>query len=134
MDPFADYERIRSENKPFERQIKGEPFEFPGACPANVAMDFLNTVISTEGRVNVDFLALRAMVDLLGEKDVERLAAVTSFPEMKAIARGLFQHYGLLREEAPAPNRAARRTSRGSKKKSSNGSARLEQTSAASTS
>jgi hypothetical protein len=131
-DPFAEYERIKSESKPIEKEIGGQKFTFPGACPSGVALDFVATVFSTEARIDLEVLAIRSLVEILGEEETQRLTEATSFPELKAIAGGLFRHYGLLQDPA-APNRQARRA-RGSKKKSSNGSARSEQTSAATTS
>jgi hypothetical protein len=124
-DPFAEYERVKAESKPIEKTIGGQKFVFPGACPSQKALDFVAVVVRTGAKVDLEVLAIKTLVDIMGEEEAERLAEVTSFPELKAIAGGLFRYYGLITDppKGPAPNRAARRA-RGSRKTSSAGSAR----------
>lgn len=128
-NPFAHYDKIRSERKPIEKEIDGETFEFPGACPANIALEFVNMVANTE--VTPPAAAVMYLTRLIDEDQGKKLFEVTTIDELTAIATGIFEHYGLIQdaEEKPRPNRSTRRTSR---KSSSKGSARSGRTSASS--
>lgn len=130
-DPFEEFDAIEAETKPIEKTIKGEKFVFPGTVPADVAMEFMNAIIVNPD-VDLGLLATLSLSKIVSEEDLERLSKVTSLAGIDALARGLFQRYGLLEKKAEAnrPNRQTRRTSR---KKSSKGSAHSAQGSVVST-
>jgi hypothetical protein len=131
-NPFARYDKIRKERKPIEKEIDGEKFSFPGSCPADVAVEFVNLVTNTD--VGASAAAVMYLTKLIDEEQGKRLWSVTTVDELSAIAVGLFEHYGLIQDgESPRPNRATRRASSRkkstSRKNSSSGSARSGRTS-----
>lgn len=129
MDPFAEFDKVQAESKPLKKRIGDRDFEFPGACPADVALELLSLVRSNPG-VDPASIAITQMPKLLSEEELSELLKRVTWPSFEAIVGGLFTHYGLLSKEPQRPNRKARRAS---KTGSSESSARSEPTSDAST-
>lgn len=129
MDPFAEFDRVQAETKPLTKTIGNKDFTFPGACPADVALELLTLLMANPNSDPVS-VATTQIPRLIEEKDLTELLNRVTWPEFEALTKGLFTHYGLLSEETKGPNRQARRAS---KRASSKSSARSGQTSRGST-
>lgn len=123
-DPFGHYEKVRAERKPLKKTIEGEEFVFPGSPPADVAVMYVNAIVSA--KTDAETAATLFLPKLLSEEKGERLFELLELPEVNALAKGLFIHYGLLSDEVNPPNLTTVPTS---SKQSSSDSGPSEQTS-----
>lgn len=129
MDPFAEFDRVQAETKPLTKTIGDKDFTFPGACPADVALELLTLLMANPDHDPVSVCTTQ-IPKLIDEAELTELLNRISWKEFEALTKGLFTHYGLLSEESKGPNRKARRASKNGSSKSS---ARSERTSSGST-
>lgn len=106
MDPFAEFEAIRKARTPLPlRLAEGVTVEFPGAPTVAWRLDFVGLLLANPDADPEDIM-FALMGKLVDDGTIETISQHVSEPELKAILRGVLEHYDLKGIERPDPKKA----------------------------